>query len=70
MYVCICKAVTDKQLKHSVNQGKKTIQAVSRCSGLGSECGKCVGYARQRILHHIQESPAPTLSHPLNSAVG
>jgi len=52
MYVCICKEVTDSQLRQSVEAGVQSVREVSRCTGLGSQCGKCVCFARERIDHH------------------
>ncbi len=52
MFVCICKAVTDSQLQERVATGADSVRTLSRCTGLGTECGKCVCFARERIDHH------------------
>jgi len=52
MYVCICKEVTDHQIQQSVAAGIQSVREVSRCTGLGTQCGKCVCFARERIEHH------------------
>ncbi|MEH6824090.1 MAG: (2Fe-2S)-binding protein [Motiliproteus sp.] len=52
MYVCVCKAVTDAQVQDRVAMGGDSVRALSRCTGLGTECGKCIGFARERIAHH------------------
>jgi len=42
MYVCICKGVTDKQLKCAINQdGLCSRKALRENLGVGDECGKC-----------------------------
>lgn len=51
MYVCLCKAVTDKAIKQKVAQGVTTVRELKMCTGLGSQCGKCVCQAQQ-ILHN------------------
>lgn len=52
MYVCVCKAVTDSELQNNVEAGAESVRHVSRSTGLGTECGKCVCFARERIEHH------------------
>lgn len=52
MYVCVCKAVTDSQVQNSVATGADSVRTLSRGTGLGTECGKCVCFARERIKHH------------------
>ncbi len=42
MYLCICKAVSDVQIRQLVEQGARTIGDVSARFGVGAECGKCV----------------------------
>ncbi|MDD2761682.1 MAG: (2Fe-2S)-binding protein [Methylomonas sp.] len=41
MYVCVCKAVTDHQIVHAIDQGACTRREVMRCTGAGGVCGKC-----------------------------
>ena len=51
MYVCLCKAVTDKAIKQKVAQGVSTMRELKMCTGVGSQCGKCTCQAQQ-ILHN------------------
>ena len=41
MYVCVCKAVTDNQIVHAINEGACTRRELMRCTGAGGVCGKC-----------------------------
>ncbi|MGR8935553.1 MAG: (2Fe-2S)-binding protein [Gammaproteobacteria bacterium] len=41
MYVCVCKAVTDKQIRHAVKEGLCTRKELFQCFGVGGDCGKC-----------------------------
>lgn len=52
MYICVCKAITDSQVQSSVASGVDSVRTLSRGTGLGTECGKCVGFAQQRLKHH------------------
>lgn len=49
MYVCLCKGVTDGQIRAEVEEGAATLREVSRRLGVATQCGKCAGCARQVI---------------------
>ncbi|MDP5136381.1 bacterioferritin-associated ferredoxin [Rheinheimera baltica] len=51
MYVCLCKAVTDKTIKQKVADGITTMRELRMCTGAGSQCGKCTCQATQ-IIHN------------------
>ncbi|MCC5854017.1 MAG: bacterioferritin-associated ferredoxin [Alkalimonas sp.] len=51
MYVCLCKAVTDKAIKRHVAEGVRSMRELRACTGLGSQCGQCTCQASQ-ILHN------------------
>ena len=42
MYICICNAVTDGQIKTCVDQGAKTIRDLNQTFPIGDQCGKCI----------------------------
>lgn len=50
MYICVCKAVSDKRIERSVEQGVCRLKDLKDMTGLGSCCGKCVPEAR-RVLN-------------------
>lgn len=41
MYICICRAVTDSQLKSAIADGACTRKQLAECLGVGRVCGKC-----------------------------
>jgi bacterioferritin-associated ferredoxin len=41
MYVCICKAVTDKTVQAAIDDGADTVEAVTRACRAGGDCGSC-----------------------------
>lgn len=41
MYVCVCNAVTEKQVRQSVAQGATTLEDLQIELGVGSCCGTC-----------------------------
>lgn len=52
MKVCICKNVSDRQIREALDQGARTLRDVYRQLGVGSECGKCICTTRQIIDDH------------------
>lgn len=45
MYVCICSAVTERQVREAVQDGIHSLRALRDHLGVASECGKCAGCA-------------------------
>jgi bacterioferritin-associated ferredoxin len=41
MYVCQCRAVTDRAVRAAIDRGARTIEDLARCSSAGSRCGGC-----------------------------
>jgi bacterioferritin-associated ferredoxin len=53
MYVCICKGITENQIRDAIHSGLCTRKEISRCLKVGTACGKCnqeVGDLLQRSL--------------------
>jgi len=53
MYVCLCHAVTDSQIKEAVNQGDTSLSDLKKRLGVGDQCGKCTKMASQIILRQL-----------------
>ena len=68
MYICICNAVTDTQIRHAVSTGARTMRDLRQQLGVCSSCGKCGKCARQ-ILHGALADGGPCPIVPLNMAV-
>lgn len=49
MFVCICHAITEKNIADAVDQGAGTIQELRDQLNVGTQCGKCVQYAKSVI---------------------
>ncbi len=41
MYVCLCHAVTDREIRDKVAEGATSVEAVMGCTGAGTRCGGC-----------------------------
>ena len=61
MYICVCKAVSDKRIAQLAGEGVVSLRELVRQTGLGTGCGKCVPEARE---HLHQCAPAAVQSTP------
>ena len=50
MYVCICNAITDKQIRRAAKAGVTDIYELRERLGVAANCGSCVDEA-QSILN-------------------
>lgn len=49
MYVCVCNAITEEQVRRAVAAGANSLDDLCAVLGLGDQCGKCLEYVR----HHL-----------------
>lgn len=54
MYVCICKAVTDKQIRRAAASGCDSLYDLQDSLGVALYCGSCADLA-ESILQETQE---------------
>lgn len=52
MYVCVCKAVTDKQIRHAVKEGIETRKELFQYFGVGGDCGKCNKHVKKILAEN------------------
>jgi bacterioferritin-associated ferredoxin len=64
MYVCICKAVTDKQIRRAAAQGVDSLYELRERLGVGSGCGSCADMAEEILMQHQARRTAPSLYVP------
>lgn len=57
MYVCVCKAVTDKQIKSAIAEGICTRRQLHQCFGVGGDCGKCNKLVKELLDENQQKHP-------------
>jgi bacterioferritin-associated ferredoxin len=50
LYVCICMAVTERQILEAVEAGARTLKDLRRELGVASECGNCASHAQQCLV--------------------
>jgi bacterioferritin-associated ferredoxin len=47
MYVCVCHAVTDRQIREAAQGGARTLKDLRRDLGVTRECGRCASCAQE-----------------------
>ncbi|MFA7097596.1 MAG: (2Fe-2S)-binding protein [Gammaproteobacteria bacterium] len=57
MYVCICNAVTDADIRQAVEDGVQSMADLSRVLGVGSQCGRCRSCAQDCLEELLEEKP-------------
>jgi bacterioferritin-associated ferredoxin len=58
MYVCLCRAVTDKDIKRAVDAGHCNPAAVREQTGAGTGCGRCREHAAA-LVQKLAEAREP-----------
>lgn len=58
MYVCVCNAVTDRDIGSAVAEGCCSLRELRDQLGVGNCCGRCTGCARD-VLHQSLHARAP-----------
>jgi bacterioferritin-associated ferredoxin len=41
LYICVCNAVTERDVEHAIAHGATNMKALNRELGVGSQCGAC-----------------------------
>ncbi len=52
MYVCVCKAVTENQIKRAICEGADSRRELFKCTGVGGDCGKCKAQVKELLNSH------------------
>ena len=58
MYVCHCRAVTDRTVAACVAGGARTVQEVAERCGAGGRCGGCIPVVEELLSTAAVELPA------------
>jgi len=64
MYVCICKAVTDKQIRRAAAAGVDNLYELRERLGVASGCGSCAHLAESILSDSNARYAQPTLYVP------
>ena len=61
MYICICNAVTEKDVRECARRGCCSLDELSVELGVGAGCGRCRVVAKE-ILNESQSAGEPMLA--------
>lgn len=68
MYVCICKNVSDSQVRAAIEKGATSVEAVGRATRAGTCCGACHDEIDELIARHAKETPTERV--PFGQLIG
>ncbi|MEL6869609.1 MAG: (2Fe-2S)-binding protein [Pseudomonadota bacterium] len=52
MYICICQAITDRQIRSAAAAGVDSVDQLRDTLGVASCCGSCEGAAAEVLAEH------------------
>ena len=64
MYVCVCQAVTDREIHQAARNGARTLRDLRRDLRVGVDCGRCASCARE-CLKSVSEDFQESLQLPV-----
>ena len=59
MYVCICKAITEKDIHDAVGQGVSSLEKLSETTAISKDCGCCTEEACKVIQEALATRKCP-----------
>lgn len=57
MYICVCNAVTERQLNQAVQDGASSMRDLRHRLGVAGECGRCAKCALDCLRAHQATQP-------------
>ena len=61
MYVCICNAVTESDIRRAAEGGVRNMRQLQKETGCSAGCGSCENLARE-VLRDVTSEARPFLS--------
>ena len=69
MFVCLCNAVTDHQIRESLKSGEvRHLRDLERELGVGIGCGRCSEHAREILREESAMAARPPIAAPRRCA--
>ncbi len=53
MFVCVCHAITDREIDQAVDSGAVTLNQLKDELDVGTSCGTCADYIEQRLQERL-----------------
>ena len=64
MYVCLCKGITDSQIRAAVDQGADSITELQKKIGVALSCGSCIEMTESILKQESKERVEPAIYMP------
>ncbi|GAB2189167.1 (2Fe-2S)-binding protein [Sessilibacter sp. MAH2] len=62
MYVCICKGITDSQIREAVCSGASNLRGIRQQLGAMTQCGKCAAQTRDLVNKTLAENAVSNMN--------
>lgn len=59
MWICLCKGVSDRQIRQAIRAGARTVEEIGRATAAGTDCGKCLVAIRELLGEAGIDAPEP-----------
>ncbi len=57
VYVCVCHAITEKDVQKAIAKGADSVAMLSESTSLGTQCGHCTDHAQELIRKCCRQCP-------------
>ena len=58
MYICVCRAVTDKDIEKAIAEGATTVRELREKLKVTESCGSCLESVRELVIKQPRTSQA------------
>ena len=55
MILCLCEAVTERELRSAIQQGARSTHEISKRTRVGRRCGSCMEDVRRLVEEHVEQ---------------
>ncbi|MEH6687612.1 MAG: bacterioferritin-associated ferredoxin [Halopseudomonas sabulinigri] len=62
MYVCLCKGITDNQIKDAINQGACSMRDLRSDLDVATQCGKCARDCKSILLENMTSNQSAAIA--------
>ncbi len=59
MYVCVCQAVTDRQIREAAESGARSLRDLRKQLGVTRDCGRCASCAHECLREVHDQAGKP-----------
>ena len=64
MYVCVCNAITDKQIRRAARNGVNSLYELRGTLGVAAGCGSCARTAQEILDEELAGNGSPQVYMP------